>query len=305
MIILLTGTNSFAIRQTLDTLVTNFLNKNGAHALERVDGESFDSLRLPELLQGASLFASERLVLLRDASKNKLLWEALGEWTDRVPKEVVLVLIESAPDKRTRTYKQLQKHGRLQDFADMSEPELVRWAVKAAAEYGATLDTSAAQHLVRQVGTDQWRLSNELQKLSAYSSAITMQSIDALIEPSPHATAFELLDAALAGNTAKTRQILARLKASEDPYKLFGLLVSQVQTLALVAAAQGKAAEVIAKEAGVHPFVVRKMQSAARRIQGSRLTEVIAAVARTDTQMKSTGLDPWLLLEQCLGNISK
>ena len=305
MIILLTGTNSFAIRQTLDTLVTNFLNKNGAHALERVDGESFDALRLPELLQGASLFASERLVLLRDASKNKLLWEALGEWTDRVPKEVVLVLIESAPDKRTRTYKQLQKHGRLQDFADMSEPELVRWAVKAAAEYGATLDTSAAQHLVRQVGTDQWRLSNELQKLSAYSSAITMQSIDALIEPSPHATAFELLDAALAGNTAKTRQILARLKASEDPYKLFGLLVSQVQTLALVAAAQGKAAEVIAKEAGVHPFVVRKMQSAARRIQGSRLTEVIAAVARTDTQMKSTGLDPWLLLEQCLGNISK
>ena len=237
MIILLTGTNSFAIRQTLDTLVTNFLNKNGAHALERVDGESFDALRLPELLQGASLFASERLVLLRDASKNKLLWEALGEWTDRVPKEVVLVLIESAPDKRTRTYKQLQKHGRLQDFADMSEPELVRWAVKAAAEYGATLDTSAAQHLVRQVGTDQWRLSNELQKLSAYSSAITMQSIDALIEPSPHATAFELLDAALAGNTAKTRQILARLKASEDPYKLFGLLVSQVQTLALVAAA--------------------------------------------------------------------
>ena len=305
MIILLTGTNSFAIRQTLDTLVTNFLNKNGAHALERVDGESFDALRLPELLQGASLFASERLVLLRDASKNKLLWEALGEWTDRVPKEVVLVLIESAPDKRTRTYKQLQKHDRLQDFADMSEPELVRWAVKAAAEYGATLDTSAAQHLVRQVGTDQWRLSNELQKLSAYSSAITMQSIDALIEPSPHATAFELLDAALAGNTAKTRQILARLKASEDPYKLFGLLVSQVQTLALVAAAQGKAAEVIAKEAGVHPFVVRKMQSAARRIQGSRLTEVIAAVARTDTQMKSTGLDPWLLLEQCLGNISK
>ena len=76
MIILLTGTNSFAIRQTLDTLVTNFLNKNGAHALERVDGESFDALRLPELLQGASLFASERLVLLRDASKNKLLWEA-------------------------------------------------------------------------------------------------------------------------------------------------------------------------------------------------------------------------------------
>lgn len=305
MIILLTGTNGFAIRQTLDTLVGNFLNKNGAHALERVDGESFDATRLPELLQGASLFASERLVLLRDASKNKPLWEALGEWTDRVPKEVVLVLVESAPDKRTRTYKQLQKHGRIQDFADMSEPELARWAVKVAGEQGATLDARAAAYLVRQAGTDQWRLSNELEKLIAYNPTITTESIDAMIEPNPQATAFELLDAALAGNSAKTQQILVRLKASEDAYKLFGLLVSQVQTLALVSTAQGKPAEAIAKEASIHPFVVRKMQSAARRIQGARLKEVIAAVARTDTQMKSTGVDPWVLLGQCLGKIAK
>lgn len=305
MIILLTGTNGYAMRQTLDTLVGNFLNKNGAHALERVDGESFDAARVPELLQGASLFASERLVLLRDASKNKSLWEALGEWTDRVPKEVVLVLIESAPDKRTRTYKQLQKHGRLQDFADMSESELARWANKVATEQGASLDTAAANHLVRQVGTDQWRLRNELEKLIAYDPAITVESINAMVEPSPQATAFELLDAALAGNGAKTREILARLKASEDPYKLFGLLVSQVQTLALVASAQAKPAEAIAKEASVHPFVVRKMQAAARRIQGNRLKEVIEAVARTDTQMKSTGFDPWLLLEQCLAKVSR
>lgn len=305
MIILLTGTNSFALRQTLDTLVGNFLNKNGAHALERVDGEVFDAKQLPELLQGASLFASERLVLLRDASKNKPLWEALGEWTDRVPKEVVLVLVESAPDKRTRTYKQLQKHGRLQDFADMSEPELARWAVKSASEQGATLEPRVATHLVQYVGTDQWRLSNELKKLIAYSPTITIESINTLIEPNPQATAFELLDAALAGNGAKTHEVLGRLKASEDPYKLFGLLVSQVQTLALVASAQGKPAEAIAKEAGIHPFVVRKMQSAARRIQGARLKEVIAAVARADTQMKSTGIDPWILLEQCLGKIAR
>lgn len=304
MIILLTGANGYAIRQTLDTLVANFLNKNGAHALERVDGESFDVARLPELLQGASLFANERLVLLRDASKNKQLWEALGEWTDRVPKEVVLVLIETAPDKRTRTYKQLQKHGRLQDFPELSEPDLARWLVKVATGEGATLDVKTASHLVQQSGVDQWRLFNELQKLIAYNPTVTAATIDEMIEPNPQATAFELLDAALAGNSVKTQQILARLKTVEDPYKLFGLLVSQVQTLAVVASAQGKPAESIAKEAGMHPFVVRKMQSAARRIQDARLKEVITAVARTDTQMKSTGVDPWVLVAQCLGKIA-
>ena len=304
MILLFMGENDFAIRQALDKLVAAALHKHGVHAIERIDGEIFDATRLPELLQGASLFASERLVILRDSGKNKPLWEMLGEWAERVPPEVTLAVIERVPDKRTRTYKQLQKYGKTHEFAQLNEAELAKWLISTAKSEGATLDSRAATYLVRQVGADQWRLWTELHKLVAANSTITIDMIDRLVEPSPQASAFELLDAVLQGKGARAVELLAKLKATEDPYKLFGLLVSQIHTLAIVVSAQGKTAEIIAKEAGLHPFVVRKMQSLARALNYAQLQGVIATVARTDMQMKSTGVDPWILLGQCLGRIT-
>lgn len=304
MIYFLTGTNEFAARQALDKLVAAANRKHGAHAIERIDGEALDIGRLPDLLQGGSLFATERLVILRDASKNKALWEALGDWAERVSDEITLVILEPSPDKRTRTYKQLQKHGKAHDFPELNEHELAKWAVASAQAEGATLDARTAAYLVRQVGTNQWLLSSELQKLIAAGPEINTTQIDRLVEPTPQSSAFELLDAVLQGQQAKAAELLARLKASEDPYKLYGLLVSQIQTLAVVATATGKAPEAIAKEAGIHPFVVKKMQPLARKLHYTQLQKVIAAVALADTQMKSTGVEPWVLLEQCLGKVA-
>ncbi len=304
MIVLLSGANDFAVRQALDKLTSDFVNKHGVHAVERVDAEQFEAARLSELLQGASLFASHRLVILQGAGRNKPLWEALGEWAERVPSEVVLVLAESAPDKRTRTFKQIQKHGKVQDFAQLSEPELAAWLQREAKRQGGSIDAHSARHLVGRVGQDQWQLHTELLKLLGNNPTVTVEAIDQLVEPNPQVSAFDLLDAVLAGDGAKASTLLARLKTIEDPYKLFGLLVSQMQTLVLVVTADGKSLDVIAKESGVHPFVVRKMQPIARRISYAQLQQMLRDVAHTDTQFKSTGVDPWMLLGKCLGKIA-
>ena len=304
MIYLLSGANDFAARQALDELLSATVNKHGVHAVERTDGETLDPARLPELLQGMSLFAAERLVIIRDAGKNKLLWEALGDVIEKVPGEVALVLVEPAPDKRTRTYKQLQKYGQVRDFPELSERELVAWAAAAVKDAGGSIDARTATHLIRRAGTNQWQLWTELQKLVGARQTITIELIDQLVELSPQASAFELLDAVLAGRSNRAVELLDRLKASEDPYKLFGLLVSQVQSLALVVAAQGRSADMVAKDAGIHPFVVRKLQPLARAVSYKQLQKILAGVSLADTQMKSTGADPWVLLEQCLGKIA-
>ena len=304
MIYLLSGANDFAARQALGKLLDAMLRKHGPHAIERVDGEALDAARLPDLLQGMSLFSPERMIVLRDAGRNKPVWEALGNMIEKVPSEITLVLLEPAPDKRTRTYKQLQKYGKVHDFPELSEHELGKWVIGATKDASGSIDAMAATHLVRQVGSNQWQIWTELQKLVAAGGTVTIELIDQLVEPSPQASVFELLDAVLAGRGERAADLLARLKAAEDPYKLFGLLVSQVQSLALVVAAHGKPAETIAKDASVHPFVVRKLQPLARVTSYAQLQRIIAAVALTDTQMKSTGVDPWVLLEQCLGKVA-
>ncbi len=304
MILTLAGDNTFAIFQTEHNLVDQFVTKFGVHGVERVDGENYDPAQLSQLLQGASLFAAERLIVLKNAASNKPLWEALADWAEKVPAETTLVVVEPQPDKRTRTYKVLKGKTDFKEFTLPGDTELARWAQARAKDLGASLSATDAMYLVERTGRDQWRMSHELEKLANFQPDITKQAIDTLVEPSPEGTAFELLDAALAGNTLGVTTLIRNLKAEEDPYKLFGLLASQVHTLAVVSVAGTRSSDQIAKDAGLHPFVVRKTQSVAKRLGPAKIRQITKDVALCDYQLKSTGADPWQLIATCLQKIA-
>lgn len=304
MITVLTGVNDFLIKQAADSYSAEFVRDYGEHGIEQVSGDELETSRLPELLLGASLFAPKRLVVIKELSKNKVTWDALGEWLEKVPEDTTLVLIEPTPDKRTKTYKLLQKLGDVQNFEQLSERALAAWVQKSLKELGVDIDTSLAQHLVERVGVDQWRLCLEVQKLASCEAFITKDIINDLVEASPQATAFDLLDAALGNNVQKMHTIIDQISASEDPYRFFGLLVSQIYALAVVSKAGQKSADNVAKEAEIHPFVVRKTQTLARKIAEPEVKKIVQNVAYCDDQLKSSGADPWLLLRQCLGKIA-
>ena len=304
MIITLVGENSFAVHEAEHALVARFVAKFGEHGVERLDGEEFDPTRLSELLQGVSLFTPQRLVILHRAASNKLLWDALADWAERVPAETTLIISEPTPDKRTRTYKLLKGLKNYQEFNVPSDQQLVQWLSKQAKALGGGLGIGEANYLLERAGRDQWRLHHELNKLVAYQPGITRQTIDELVEPSPEGTAFELLDAALAGQAKRLDQLISNLKTEEDPYKLFGLLTSQAYGLAVVGAAGRRSPDEIAKDAGLHPFVVRKLSGAAERLGTSGIRRVAEIVAKTDYQLKSTSADPWQLLTSCLHKIA-
>jgi DNA polymerase III subunit delta len=304
VVITLVGENGFAIAEAERNLVSRFTAKFGTHSIERVDGEAGDPASLPQLLQGTSLFAAERLVVIKHAAVNKPLWEALGEWVEKVPSETTLVVVEPAADKRTRTYKVLKSKTEFKEFSPPSEAQLATWARGRAKELDASLGNAEAIYLVDRVGRDQWRLSQEIEKLASYQPNITREAIDTLVEPSPEGTAFELLDAALAGNTDRVTTLIHNLRAEEDPYKLFGLLASQVHTLAVVSLAGTRSPDEIAKEAGLHPFVVRKTLGVARRLGSASIRQIAQDVALCDYQLKSTGADPWQLIAVCLQKIA-
>ena len=100
MITVLTGDNSFELTRAIDEIVRTF---DGV--AEKFEGGDLELSQLPDLLQGGTLFASERLVIVREVSENKALWDALPDWLGRVSDDVHVVLIEPKPDKRTKTFK--------------------------------------------------------------------------------------------------------------------------------------------------------------------------------------------------------
>lgn len=296
MITLLTGDNSFELKRALGDIETAFDS-----AAEKFDGTDLELSRLPDLLRGGTLFTDKRLVIIRGLSENKSLWEVLPEWLERVSDDVHLVLIEPKPDKRTKTYKELKKNADVQEFVPWGDRDVVlaeTWTVHEAKRHGVPLDKKSAQMLVARVGLDQWQLYHALEKLAVLET-VTSTDIEAVVEANPAENVFNLLDAALRGDTKRVHVMVQTLQRSQDPYMTFGLLAGQVFQLAALVAAD-KPAAVVAGDIGAHPYALSKLAPHVRRLGRSGAKKLVTIFADTDAAMKSTATEPWLLIENAL-----
>lgn len=296
MVQLLVGDNSFEIERELGRLTTAF---DGV--AEMVDGSALEIRQLPDLLMGATLFADKRLVVIRHLYENKQVWDALPEWLERLSDDIMLVLVETKPDKRTRTYKTLQKTAEVKEFKSWTERDVSvaeRWAVEEAKRQEFTLDTKSARSLVEQTGVDQWRVFHALEKLAVLDT-VTPQVIETVIEKNPRENVFILFETAIKGDTEKVQHMLRVLEQTEDPYMVFGLLSSQVFQLAALALSDKPSSEV-AKEIGAHPFVLSKLAPYAKKQGRGGVRGVVAAFYEADTAMKVSAGEPWLLIERAL-----
>ena len=100
------GANQFAIDEALAALVAGSQVEP-----EYYDGEELTASALSELATAPTLFASERLIIIRRASHNPELWQAVGTLAATMPSNQAatastndtnhIVLVEGALDKRT------------------------------------------------------------------------------------------------------------------------------------------------------------------------------------------------------------
>lgn len=300
MITLLTGENSFELERTLQKIADDFEG-----VAEKIDGSILELKQLPDLLMGGTLFAERRLIVIKQLSENKTLWTNLTDWLPRVSADVHLVLVEPKPDKRTRTFKDLQKAARVEEFKLWSERDTSmaeKWLITEAQTQGFVLDAVSARALVRRVGVDQWALYRALEKLAVLDE-VTPAVIADIIELSPAENVFNLFETALRGNTPAVSQMIRTFELTEDPYRLFGLLSGQVFQLAALAVSD-RPSEEVAKALGAHPYAVSKMTAHANTLGKSGAKKVLAAFVEADDGMKTSVVEPWLLIERALVKIS-
>lgn len=301
MITLLTGENSFGLDRELRRIVAGFDGE-----VERIDGSELEPSALADLLTGLSLFASKRLIVIKHLSNNKVIWPVFDEWLERVSDDVHLVLVEPKPDKRTRSYKALQKQASLQEFKPWGERDTgvaEKWATAEAKQMGMVLDAKLARLLVQRTGVDQWRLYHALEKLAALGT-VNEQVIDEIVEPNATENVFQLFETALKGDSKKVHAMITTLRQSTEAQPTLGLLNSQALQLVALAATD-QSSEAVARDIGAHPFVMKKLAPYARKRGLSGVKEIIEVLAQADVDMKSLGADPWLLVERALLKIAQ
>ena len=299
MITLLIGENSFEIERELQAIAAGF---NGR--AEKFDGADLNLNQLPDLLMGQSLFATSRLIIIRGLSSNKSIWPVFGDWLSKISDDIQLVLVEPKPDKRTVAFKSIKDTAVVKEFIVWSDRDIMRaekWAIDEAKNLGFDLDKKSAQVLVGRVGVDQWGIFHALEKLSMVD-AVTPEIIMDIIEPSSLENVFNLFETAIRGEKKQLQNIIRNLEQTEDVYRLSALLFSQGFQLAAISTAGND--DNVAKDFGIHPFVVSKLSQIAKKIGKSGVAQVIGILAEADDDMKLSRAEPWLLIERALMKIA-
>ena len=300
MITLLIGENSFEVERALNEIIAKF---DGV--IERIDGSQLQLNQLPDILMGISLFATARTVVIRGLSENKPIWSVFGDWLPRISDDIHLILIEPKPDKRTVTYKALQKVAKIQEYivwTDRDIQKAINWVSKEAKNQRIELNTKCVQLLVSRVGVDQWQLFYALQKLKL-TDDITPESIKNIIDVNPVENVFNLLETAIRGDTFELKAMLVNMEKIEDIYRLSALLFSQVFQLAVISSSEKT--DNPAKDFGINPYVVSKMKPLAKQLGKSKITKIVKIFAECDDDMKISRAEPWLLLERALMKVAQ
>ena len=296
MIILLTGDNSYEIDQELGRIVNDFEGE-----IERIDTDTLEPRNLTDIFGGLSLFAANRLVVLKRVSENTAVWEALATWADK-DSDTTVVLVEPKVDKRTKTYKALASQADVRTyvaFGDRDTPKVEQWLAGEAARRNIRIDDVAIREIIRRRGVEQYQLINTLEQLAVLGD-VTRDVVDTHIEATPQENVFELLNASLSGDSSKVRSMVQTLRLTNDPYMTVGLLASQV--FALSGLVLGGNSQSIASDLGVSPYVLRNLSGAADSIDKVKLKKLISALADADIGLKSSTVDPWLQIEIALSN---
>ena len=135
-----------------------------------------------------SLFSRRRCLVMHNVdslSKGEL--EKLDPVIAKLPKDTCVIFAGSAVSGVTSFYKKCEKAGVICDLPEEKawekEKNLHMWLIAEAGQLGKKFDPYAAQNLVKQAGTDQSSLYQELQKLICYVGMrpeITAQDVKAI-----------------------------------------------------------------------------------------------------------------------------
>ena len=298
MIQLILGANIYKAEQELARLV-----REHEVAPERLDSALLTVNTLADIVRGGSLFSETRLVVLRQLSENKSVFEKLAEWASEVPSDTTLVLLESKLDKRTKTYKMIVKAAKVivaEPLTERDSYEAESWLTALAKAQKVRLATKQIGNMVTRalvVGEkpaqryiDQMQLANAIKALRG-ADKVTDDMIATVLPPAMQDTVFSLLEVAAKRERQRAETLLQDLERSDDPHRTLALLLSQWAQLVAVSLGSGSSAT-IATELGLHPFVVKNLQPLARLFSKEEIASLTALAADIDVRSKRSEIAP-------------
>lgn len=209
--------------------------------------------------------------------------------------------------------KLLTKYAIPVEFEREPTPKLVTWVQKHFTSVGLIAEASECSYLVETVGHDMLTLENEIEKLCCHLKAngrdrLSRADIELNCPRNKEIGAFDFADAILDANNEKAFYILADMRSKNEPAQLIlgSIMKIYLDLVALkIYSDAGVSPDDAAKKLGMHPYVAKLRMARARSCDRRMLEEVIELCAVTDSSIKTSAADEYVLLERLISRVSQ
>lgn len=218
----------------------------------------------------------------------------------------ILCLSGEKLDLRTKLGQKLMGLGAVFTLEPPRMRELPAWIEQRAAQNGYTIEPDATRLVADLIGTDVGGIDMALEKLATYAGGddpITSEHVEAVVAPTRMRSIFELTDAIGSRDLPRASATLRNaLGGGESALMVLAMIARQLRHLLQVRelGASGVAPAEIAKRVGIRHFLVDPLTAQSRRYRPGELFAALEAVARADVRLKSSRLDPGVVLDRLL-----
>lgn len=325
MILYIYGADTFRSRQYLKDQVERFkkLRDPSGYNVIFIDGKKAEVDKIFSEIKASPFLGEKRMVVIENLLSNNDK-ELLGEFKNLLKgKELSNVVIIWQGEALSKVKEAKELHALLAKLKFAKEFELLKgaqlkaWIQAEVKERGGKINLLALDLLLTDAGKDMWLLNSLIDELIAYCGGkeITEKDVRLFVEQGFDDNVFALTDAIVNGNRSVAFKLLEHQRnLGEEDGKIFGLLVWQFRILLeigdmlerSIVGAEGLSplqSDEIAKQIGLHPFVVKKNMAVVRRTPLAKLQELYKELLDIDIKTKTGAAPQSLLIDMFVGKI--
>lgn len=276
------------------------------------EDEKVDIDKVLQELDSLGFFSAKRIVVIHHADNLlKAATEKLIAYYENPNPSVYLVLTAASISAATNFYKKSELVGVILEIAEEKpwekEKSLKDWIDQKTAACGKQIDASANQLLLKQIGTDQAVLNQEIEKLVCYVGErpqITAQDVSAICIHVNIENVWQLGEAIFRRDPATALRIaLALVKDGTPLLMLLRQIRSQFQTDFQVCTilAQGGSGSEVAKQFGyMKGQILERHMQLAKNYGMQRFSKGMILIDETELAAKNSAADNAYLVERLI-----
>ena len=270
-----------------DYLIDQRIKQFKAQNIERLDGKSASKEQILETLQGQSLFAQEKLVIIDSIDFREEKWNEIVPSLKNLSSQTTLVIVAKTAPARSKLVKFIKEKGEVLEFktfADWEEDQVIRWIENQVKKQGKKIERQAAATLQEVCGKELRKLCSEIDKLITFIGAKDkIETEDVLTLASPGETSvFALLDALTDKNAKNTLSNFINIyKNKADVFRMLGLLAHQYRIMLFVKSTP------VNQRNPFSPYFVKKCSQKINKFSEAELQKALELILETDLKLKS------------------